>query len=346
MIGRMPHPLRFVLAAALVIAVLLAGSLGAAAHGPDPLVGGGLFAQDQTVKFRWRAGSEPPTAIKTAIKDAAADSNATRASRAAIFTYDSGGSSLIGYGTGTCGVNGIGCFTRSAPTSFTMWLREHGRSYEWGTLRWCQIQNVTGCYDAETIALDEFGHVEVLGHHVNFADDRDYTDAVVQTYSRTRPQVGYDMHEYGVCDIATLQVQYDIPGASSPYSTCLDIATTMSLSFPSTSVAYRTRVTATAVLRVATTSAYGKLSANPVSQRAVVLQARTVGSSSWYVVGTMAPSSPTGSYVASTNLVATTDFRAIFTAPSNEGLRSVTSATVRVTVTPCSINCPEPSLAR
>ena len=30
-------------------------------------------------------------------------------------------------GPGPCGVNGLGCFTRTAPTGFTMWLREHGR---------------------------------------------------------------------------------------------------------------------------------------------------------------------------------------------------------------------------
>ena len=68
-----------------------------------------------------------------------------------------------------------------------------------------------GCYDAETIALDEFGHVEVLDHHVNYADDRDYTDAVVQTFSRTKPRDGWNMHVLGVCDIATLQIRYDVP---------------------------------------------------------------------------------------------------------------------------------------
>ena len=41
---------------------------------------------------------------------------------------------------------------------------------DWGTLKWCQAyaSPPNGCYDAETIALDEFGHVEGLNHHVNF----------------------------------------------------------------------------------------------------------------------------------------------------------------------------------
>ena len=125
-------------------------------------------------------------------------------------------------------MNGLACFTRDAPDGFTMWFREHGRVFDWGTLKWCQMYTSApnGCYDAETVALDEFGHVEGLGHHVNFADDRDYTDAVVQTFSRTKPREGYNMHVLGVCDVARLQIRYDIPEhASFPYSTCLDLPT-------------------------------------------------------------------------------------------------------------------------
>lgn len=114
----------------LIGTIALGGALPVHAHGPDPALGGGLFAQDQVLEFRWRAGSEPPTAIKTAIRNAATDSNTTRASQAATFVYDATGNNLIGYGAGTCGVNGIGCFTRTAPTSFTMWLREHGRVFD------------------------------------------------------------------------------------------------------------------------------------------------------------------------------------------------------------------------
>lgn len=339
---RRPVRLAWPLAAA-VVATILAGSVPVAAHAPDPKLGGPLFGQDQALTFRWRAGSEPPAIIKTAIKDAATDNNDTRASRAATFAYNAGGGSAVGYGVGTCSPNGIACFTRDAPTGFTMWLREHGRVYEWGVLRWCQIQLVNGCYDAETIALDEFGHVEILGHHVNHADESDYTDAVVQTVSRTRPKAGWNMHVYGVCDAATLQVEYDIPLASSPYSTCLDLATTMTLAADDPSAAYRQTVALTAVLRVATNPAYGRLSDNPVSQRTVTLQGRTVGATSWYTVGTMTPTTPTGSYVLSRQMVGSTDFRAVFAAPTTEGLRGVTSPVVRVTVAPCTINCPSPT---
>ena len=40
----------------------------------------------------------------------------------------------------TCGVNGIALLhPERADGGFTMWLREHGRAFDWGTLRWCQM---------------------------------------------------------------------------------------------------------------------------------------------------------------------------------------------------------------
>jgi len=193
-----------------VVLALVAASITTPvlAHDPDPALSGGTFGQSQALEFRWRSGSEPPSAIRTAVLEAAGDSNATRASQAATFGYDSTSSNPIGYGSGTCGVNGLACFTRTVPTGFTMWFREHGRVFDWGTLRWCQMQAspTNGCYDAETIALDEFGHIQVLDHHVNYSDQRDYTDAVVQTFSRTRPSAGWNMHTFGRCDTATLQM--------------------------------------------------------------------------------------------------------------------------------------------
>ena len=125
----------------LIASVALAASaVGAVeAHGPDPVLSGGLFVQNQDLRFRWRTGAEPTSAIKSAVKAAAADVTATRASKAATFTYDAAGANPIGYGLGaTCGVNGLACFTRDAPNGFTMWLREQGHVFDWGTLKWCQ----------------------------------------------------------------------------------------------------------------------------------------------------------------------------------------------------------------
>jgi hypothetical protein len=315
----------------------------AAAHGPDPTLSGGLFGQNQALEFRWRSGSEPAGAVRNAILAAADDNNDSRASKSATFAYDSTAANLIGYGTGTCGVNGLACFTRSAPTGFSMWLREHGRVFDWGTLRWCQMQAAptNGCYDAETIALDEFGHIQVLNHHVNYSDERDYTDAVVQTFSRTRPKTGWNMHAFGICDTATLQIRYDVSTLSSLYSKCLDVATVLSLAASETSISYGGQIDISSVLKVATNTSLGRLSANPIGARTIRLQRRAIGSSTWANVATLTSTSPTGTYVGSIHEYATADYRAVFSTPTNEGLRGDTSPTVRVTVN-CPLSCPEP----
>ena len=205
------------------------GVTATTAHSPDPYLAGALFAQNQDVRFRWRAGEAPPAAMQAAIKAAAADANRSRLSRAATFTSDAAGASWINYGLNVgCGVNGLACFSRvNAPNSFTMSFREQGHIFDWGVLHWCQmtVNQPNGCYDAENIALDEFGHVEILNHHVNFGDDHDYLDAVVQTYSHIKPLVGWNAHAFGRCDVATLQRKYDLPLMTTAYSTCLDLAT-------------------------------------------------------------------------------------------------------------------------
>ena len=324
------------LATVATVATLLPLTIGgAAAHGPDPMLSGGLFAQNQDLRFRWRAGSVPTAVIQTAIKAAAAQANATRASKAATLTYDAGGANPIGYGPGaTCGVNGLACFTRSAPTGFTMWLREQGHVFDWGTLKWCQAYSSppNGCYDAETIALDEFGHVEGLNHHGNYANDSDYLDAVVQTYSRTKPSSGWNMHVFGRCDVASLQLQYDMQTWSSKYSTCLDLATNLSLSASSTAVTLGGSTTFTATLTVVDYDSYLRLGGNPITARTVTLQRRVAGTSTWASVGTMAVGAAGGSYVTTLSPRSDADYRAVFGTPSNEGINGDTSPTVSVLV--------------
>ena len=196
-----------------LVAVVLA--LGAAvpvtAHDPDPTLGD-LFAQSKVLQYRWSSSGTPPYDMKIAIHDARDDANASRKAKSPTFDYDTGGSNVVYYGTDVpCGVNGLACFQRDPPGWFGMWFRENGHRFDWGTLRWCELAgSPDGCYDAENIALDEFGHVLGLGHHDNFADDSDYKDAVVQTYSRTKPKAGYNAHVFGRCDVATLQQQYDV----------------------------------------------------------------------------------------------------------------------------------------
>lgn len=335
--------IRRLVAAALAWAVVAALVPSAVAHAPNPVFGGATWSDNQALTFRWRSGSVPPDQIKTAIREAAEDNNATKASRGASFTYAAGGLGLVGYGaSATCGVNGIGCFTRSAPDGFTMWLREHRRVFDWGVLRWCQMEAdpTNGCYDAETIALDEFGHIQILNHHVNFQDASDYLDSVVQTFSRTRPAAGWNQHRYGRCDTAALQLRYDTPNASAPYSTCLDVGTVLALSASPTSIAYGGTTKLTAVLKVTATDGYLRLRSNPITGRVVKLQRRPPGASAWTTVATMATTTSAGTYATSLKLQTDAEFRAVFTAPDTEGLRSDTSPTVRVDVAACTGSCP------
>lgn len=318
--------------------VLLTATLGAGpvlGHSPDPFFGGALWAQNQVLKFRWQAGEVPPVALQDAIKAAAADSNATRASQAAVFQYDPAGESPIDYGLDvSCGVNGLACMSRAnAPRSFTMSFREHGHRFTWGVLRWCQLELVDGCYDARNIALDEFGHVQILDHHGNLADDSDYGDAVVQKLARARPRPFWDMHVYGRCDIATLQLKYDVQNWAAKYSTCLDLVTTLTLSSSTSSIRLGGTVTFTAVLKVADDSAYGRLRINPLNYRTVQLQRRSIGSTTWVTIGSMTAGSG-GTYTMVVKPGATYDYRAVFAKPSDEGLRGATSPLVRVTVSP------------
>jgi hypothetical protein len=100
-------------------------------------------------------------------------------------------------------------------------------------------------------------------------------------------------------------------------------------------VVYGGNVTFTAALKVVTDTAYGRLSGNPVSGRAVRLQRRPPGTTTWTNFATMTATSPTGSYVVSARLYSSAEFRAVFSTPTNEGLRGDSSPAVAVAVGSC-----------
>jgi hypothetical protein len=74
------------------LAALLAGPANAGT--PTP-ASGATWAANQKVEYRWKGDAEPPGWLKPAINAAAADSNNSRASRAAIFSYKAGADSWI-----------------------------------------------------------------------------------------------------------------------------------------------------------------------------------------------------------------------------------------------------------
>jgi hypothetical protein len=282
--------------------------------------------------------------MQAAIDAAAADSNASRASRAAVFVRVAGAPTLVSYGEpAPCGAIGIACVNRAAaPNSLRMWIKAQGFMFDWGALRWCQGPgtNTTGCYDAESVALHEFGHGENLGHHADFADQSDWADSVMHTIARTKPKAGYNPRAYGRCDTARLQLEYDRPTFAAAVSTCLSIPTVTGLAaFPS-AITVGTSVRFNASLYTASGAAYRALSNDPLSGRLVVLQRRTPGTTTWTTVLTMSPSAATaGLYTTSWSPTATFDWRAVFATPAGEGLTGSTSPVVTVTVTGCTSGC-------
>ncbi|MEO5705022.1 MAG: hypothetical protein ABIZ52_07550 [Candidatus Limnocylindrales bacterium] len=328
---------------ALGLAIALAQAWPVAAHSPDPLLGTTPWGQNQVVLYMWASGQVPPTWAATNIDAGAADSKASRNSQAALFERSAAAASKIAYGGAhPCPSYGIACMNRSGvPISFGVWFRPHGTSLDWGTLRWCQAQSTftNGCYDIRRVALDEFGHVEMLNHHVNYADESDYLDAVVQYAGRSRPKAGWNTHVYGRCDIARLQLEYELIESDDPVSTCLSLSTTLMIAADPPSIVAGDTTRVTGELEIAVATAAKRLSGDPLSLRTITLQRRYLGSTAWVVIATMsAVSGSVGSYAFTIKPSATADYRLVYDAPSSEGLKDATSTVYRITVGvgPCS----------
>jgi hypothetical protein len=124
---------------------------------------------------------------------------------------------------------------------------------------------------------------------------------------------------------------YDVQSWSAPYSTCLDLATSSTVSASASTVRAGTPVTFTASVRTINSSAYERLADNPLHARTVVLQRAAIGGSSWIDVTTMTPAPAAGVYTRAVTINASYQWRISFR-PSGEGVRasSSTSITVRI----------------
>jgi len=81
-------------------------------------------------------------------------------------------------------------------------------------------------------------------------------------------------------------------------------------------------VTLTATLKVADDPSYVRLPLNPIALRTITLQRRPKGISSWTSVGTMPHGATSGTYTKIQNVSASTEFRAVFSKPADEGLHA------------------------
>jgi len=276
-----------IVATVLGAAIALAGASPTLAHGPDPLIPGAgtLWARDQVATFQWQSSGVPPAWAATAIDAGAADVGESRNSRAAVFVRVASSNASMSYGgANPCDSYGIACMDRtgmSVDGTFRVWYRPQGWPFDWGTLKWCQYYSSPPdrCYDIETTALDELGHVEILGHHVNFSDESDFTDAVVQYAGHTKPRAGWNQHVFGRCDVARLQLEYERRDPGNLVSTCLSLASAISVSDSTDSIAYGDSVKFTANLKIAVTSLAEAMSGDALSDRTVVLQRRPIGGS-------------------------------------------------------------------
>ncbi len=320
----------------LALAGLLIVSVGiapASATPPTP-ASGTTWHPNQRVEYRWRTGDEPPAWMRAAINPAAADSNASRASQAAVFAYAADGQSWVAYTADLPTTWAVGYAVRHVPDSFTIRLRPHGYPLDWGTLRWCEFYDnpPNGCYDAEMTALHEFGHAQTLGH-VDEANVTDWTDSIMHASPKTKAKVGWNAHEYGRCDVARLQIRYEPSTPSTRYSTCLDLATELSLSSSASSAPFYGAVTLTARLKVSDAATYPNLASDPLAGRRVTLQRRPAGGTAWSIVGELDPvSGQPGRYSVVVTITGVFDWRAVFPEPSSEGLRGSVSQPVRVSL--------------
>ena len=306
-----------------------------AAASPTP-ASGTTWGKNQRVEYRWKDGSEPPAWAKSAMNAAATDSNQSRRAKAAIFAYDSSGPARLAY-TDDLPTNwAIGYTVRDIPDAFSIRMRPHGTQLDWGTLKWCEFYNdpPNGCYDLEMVTLHEFGHAQTLGH-VDEADIDSYTDTLMhESGLHSKSKLGWNQHVFGRCDVARLQIRYEPLTTSTDISTCLDLGTDLSFTPATSAIAYGNTVTMTAKLKIDSSSPYGNLASEPLTGRTVFLQRRPAGASGWTTIGEMSPvTDDTGRYVKTMTLTATYEWRALFSAPSNEGLRGSSSNVARLSVT-------------
>jgi len=320
------------MSAGLAVAAMIAQPVAATSLTPISKLD---WAPNQQLAFSWRSDAVPPAWMKAAVDDAVENSNSTRHSQAAVIVRQGGGRSWFAYTVDLPSPAALAYASRRVPKLFKIWLRPQGHVFDWGTLRWCQFyakDAPNGCFDAQSVALHELGHVQGLGHIENANDPGEWFDSIMHTIAPAKPKNGWDVAKYGPCDVAAMQTRYQLLTPATPVSKCLSLATELSLVSSSSSVASGSTVTFTATLRIAAGAPYPRLASDPLSSRTISLQRRPVGGSGWSTISLMSSVAPDGTYRYSVSPTATYEWRVVFSQP-NEGLLGASSAMLKVTVT-------------
>jgi hypothetical protein len=302
---------------------------------PVPAFPAGGWPRDTSLPFTWAAGAVPPEWARAPITAGAADASETSAARSPRFVYRSSATDTVRYTPSfpTFCRYGIACASRNMPVYWSVWLRPHGTDYSWGTLRWCQKEDASGCFDIRRVMIHELGHVAGLDHPSSEGFGLAADETVMHAITPARPAAGSSRHAFGRCDVATLQELYDVPSYGTRISSCNDVATHLGLSAGSTSVAMGGSVRLRAVLRIASLESLGRLAGNVLDGRAVKLKMRRAGSDDAWTTLWMEPQQIDGTYDLTIAPQASWEFQAAFPAPENEGLRFSASDTLRVRVT-------------
>jgi hypothetical protein len=301
---------------------------------PVPAFAAGGWPLDKGLGFSWQAGEQPPAWARPAITSAAADASETSKARSPQYGYRAGADETVRYTSSfpTFCRFGIACASRNLPAFWAMWLRPHGTDFSWGTLRWCQREDGSGCFDLRRVILHELGHINGLDHPSAEGFRLAANETVMHDITPAKPSAGSTRHAFGRCDVATLQELYDVPSNSTPISSCNDVATELTLSASRLVIGPGESVRLRAVLRVADRSPFGLLAGNTLDGRSVRLKYRRSGSADAWTSLWLEPQASFGRYDLTITPTSDWEFQAAFPAPAGEGLRFSSSAIVKVRV--------------
>lgn len=321
----------------------------------DPTPGVRHWPLNAVLTYAFLPGSEPPAWMKPLIRREIAHLNSgTQRARLPIFRYTTDASVAhlkIGYGIPTdpnvapCGGHKtIICVSRIPTTeqqdAVLLFAKDalDGSPYPWQ--KWCQFPGALPshhdrCFDVSHITLRGMGFVYGLQRwdkdpFGNFGPGARIT--VMSPWARRQGLAGFDRVDYGVCDVARLQLLYDVLNDTTRYSTCLDRqATNLELGASDQSIGFHDPVTFKARLKLDVLEP-AVFVGNLVSHRRVVLQRSTDGFVT-FDSRVMDPG-PHGLYTFTTHPEASASYRAVFDTPEHEGLLGDTSNVVDVFVAP------------